>query len=144
MDDLVHLDTSCLKNQKKILDKICLKIHFVFLFKYAEPLPLQVEPLPLQVEALPLHVEVLVLHVEALVLQKKACSPLCARSASPVIYNNVIFVRLAWKEIKKLTAKPNLEHRPHTVLLPLHLKCETIVEEAHLPPSYHIYMPYLL
>ncbi len=26
MDDLVHLDTSCLKNQKKILDKICLKI----------------------------------------------------------------------------------------------------------------------
>jgi hypothetical protein len=77
MDDLVHLDTSCLKNQKKILDKICLKIHFVFLFKYAEPLPLHVklmtttvEPLPLQVEALPLHVEVLVLHVEALVLQK--------------------------------------------------------------------------
>ena len=84
MDDLVHLDTSCLKNQKKILDKICLKIHFVFLFKYAEPLPLQVEALPLhvevlplhveplalQVEPLPLHVEVLPLQVEALVLQK--------------------------------------------------------------------------
>ena len=44
MDDLVHLDTSCLKNQKKILDKICLKIHFVFLFKYAEAVLLQVVP----------------------------------------------------------------------------------------------------
>jgi hypothetical protein len=46
MDDLVHLDTSCLKNQKKILDKICLKIHFVFLFKYAEAVLLHVEPMP--------------------------------------------------------------------------------------------------
>ena len=90
MDDLVHLDTSCLKNQKKILDKICLKIHFVFLFKYAEAVLLHVklmtttvEPLPLHVEPLALQVEPLPLQVEALVLQKnlhpsvrEECKPL--------------------------------------------------------------------
>jgi len=70
MDDLVHLDTSCLKNQKKILDKICLKIllhtysnmqkrcfcTWNQCLQYIEPVPLHAEPMVLQVEPLPLQV----------------------------------------------------------------------------------------
>ena len=72
MDDLVHLDTSCLKNQKKILDKICLKIllhtysnmqkrcfcTWNQCLQYIEPVPLHAEPMVLQVEPLPLQLKI--------------------------------------------------------------------------------------
>ena len=63
----------------KIQDKICLKIHFAYLFKYAEPMLLlapigaqTVEPLVLHAEAVVLHAEAVVLHAEAAVLYAEA------------------------------------------------------------------------
>jgi len=67
-DDLVRFDTLCLRNLKKILEKIYFDVEPLVL--QVEPVLLHVEPVLLQVEPLLLQVELMPLQVELMLLDK--------------------------------------------------------------------------